>query len=329
MFAAVVAKQPQATVRLHDDQIEVQQLTNAIAEYILEKGYNYKVERVESTIKEIRTHLINGDIDLTLELWLENNLVWYQNSMDQGIIKDLGKLYSGGKQYWIVSRWYADSHNIRTIFDMKNHWQDFLDPDDPSKGIFFNCIYGWTCRDINKVKLHAYGLDRYYNTVSPVSPESLKSIYRNAGKMRIPVFGYYWEPNSIMLTDNWKILEEPPYSREIWKKVITSAEDPSATTLQQACAYNDTGAHKVASRNFYKKHPELIEMFSKMTINMDHFNAIFLRNNKEKRTPSSFRNFALEYLESHPDQWRSWVPGEIADRIEKNLIKDGHTATGD
>ena len=47
-------------------------------------------------------------------------------------------------------------------------------PEDASKGLFFNCITGWTCLEINSVKLEAYGLDKYYNAVSPISPEALQ-----------------------------------------------------------------------------------------------------------------------------------------------------------
>ncbi len=99
---------PEATViRIHDDQIDIQKLTNEIARFILVNGYGYQVQLVESTIKEVHDRLVAGDIDVTLELWKENNLVWYDTARGQGEVVDLGLIYSGGRQYWIIPKWYA------------------------------------------------------------------------------------------------------------------------------------------------------------------------------------------------------------------------------
>lgn len=62
-----VPQRSQKVIRLHDDQIKVQKLLNAIAEFIIVEGFNYKVELVEATVKEARNHLLNGEIDITIK----------------------------------------------------------------------------------------------------------------------------------------------------------------------------------------------------------------------------------------------------------------------
>lgn len=319
LAAIILPQRSHKVIRLHDDQIELQKLTNAITRFIIEEGYGYRVELVEATIKEARTLLIRGDIDITLELWVENNLIWHTQAIDRKLVTDLGEMYSGGKQYWIVSKWYAEKHNIQTVFDMKNHWQDFLDPDDPSKGLFFNCIYGWTCRDINRVKLQAYGLDKYYNMVSPVSPKSLKSIYENATTRQFPVFGYYWEPNSIMSKGSWRVLEEPPFSKEVWVKVIKATSTPNGKRLEQACSFNDSGAHKVVNSNLAQKAPEVYKMLEKMNIDIVFFNKTFLNNESLDQKEFTPHQIAVRFLKDYPDQWMDWVPPEVQENIRKAL----------
>lgn len=319
----LMQQRSQVVIRIHDDQVDLQKLTNAIAEFIIVNGYQHQVELVESTIKEARGLLLRGDIDITLELWRENNLLWHRKAIEENRITDLGEMYDGGKQYWIVSKWYARKHGIRTVFDMQHHWQDFLDPDDPSKGLFFNCIYGWTCRDINRVKLQAYGMDRYYNTVSPVSPNSLKSIYTNAQARGLPVFGYYWEPNSIMAGENWHILEEPAYAEEIWQQVIEAASTPNAEKLEQACSFNDSGAHKVVNSGLAEKAPGVFRMVKKMKIDTAFFNDAFLNNGNLDKKSFDPEKLARRFLLSHPEQWTSWVPPDVENKIDQALkIRD-------
>ena len=323
----VLPQRERQTIRLHDDQIELQKLTNAIAAFIIENGYGYRIKLVEATIQEARPLLLRGDIDITLEMWVENNLLWHSQATQENLITDLGEMYRGGKQYWIVSKWYAEKHNIKTVFDMKDHWQDFLDPDDPSKGLFFNCIYGWTCRDINRVKLQAYDLDKYYNTVSPLSPKSLKSIYENAQTRKFPVFGYYWEPNSIMKKKSWQILEEPPFSQDTWTNVIEAASTPNGKKLDKACSFNDSGAHKIAQSNLLNKAPEVFTMLKKMRIDIVFFNEMSLNNEILEDNKLSPRQLALRYLNDYPEQWGSWVSPNAKKKIIKALKNDDASPT--
>ncbi|MCG8565989.1 MAG: hypothetical protein MI747_13005 [Desulfobacterales bacterium] len=308
-------------IRLHADQIDIQKLTNAIAGIIIEKGYGYKVEKVESTIKEVHGRLIRGDIDITLEMWKANNLVWYDNARNQGRIVDLGSIYSQGRQYWIIPRWYAEEKGVKTVFDMKAHWQDFMDPEDPSKGLFFNCIYGWACRDINRVKLAAYGLDRYFNTVSPTSPKALKSIYESARARRLPVFGYYWEPNALMTNQDWYRLEEPDYSEAVWRDVIESAATPGGEPLPVACAYNTNTVHKIAHSRLMKKAPDVVDMFKKMEIPVQLFNDILFKREQLPGDTDGFRETALFFLDQYREQWGGWVTPEVQEKLEKYISR--------
>lgn len=315
-------------IRLHHDQVEIQQFSNAIFKNIAEAGYGYKVELVESTVKEFREHIVRGDIHVMLELWKENNLAWVEDMIERGSIEDLGVIYNGGQQYWIVSGWYARKHNIRTVFDMADHWRDFVDPEDPSKGIFLNCIVGWPCREINNLKLNIYALDRYYNAISHASPQSLKSIYENSQINRLPLFGYYWEPNSIMIYQDWHILEEPSYSKDVWKDLIKWLSDPQAKLPEKACAYNDSGVHKVVYAGLKHKASDLYEMLSKMKIDYKIFNSVLFTSDRSKNDNTDFNALAQIFMCNYREVWSRWVPEDVQQKLDTAIIDENCRNSG-
>ncbi len=317
MYERFTPPAPENTViRLHDDQIDIQKLNNEIALFIIEKGYGYKVEKVENTIKEVHSSIIDGDIDISLEIWRENNIVWYEKAIMSGNVMNLGVLYDSGRQFWIIPQWFAKENKIENIFDMKKYWRQFPDPEDPSKGLFFNCIFGWNCRDINKVKLKAYGLDKYFNTVSPSSPEALRAIYQNALDMHIPVFGYYWQPNAIMASDGWYILKEPPYSSDVWYRVNQAAMVSPHEVVDQACAYGDNSVIKIAHENLQKKAPDVVEMLKKMSVDIEILEGILFQSNGEK---TDFMASARYFLLNYGPSWYPWVTESARNNILEAL----------
>jgi len=271
---------------------------------------------VESTIKEVHSRILDGDIDITLEMWRENNIVWYEQAIASGNVVDLGVLYASGRQFWIIPEWFARENHIKTVFDMKQQWRKLLDPEDPSKGLFFNCIFGWTCRDINKIKLKAYGLDRFFNTVSPSSPEALRAIYENALEMHIPVFGYYWQPNALMASDQWYILKEPPYDPAIWYDVNQAAGKQNFPSIDNACAYGDNSVLKLAHKNLIKKAPDIADMFQKMSVDVEMLEDILFLNNKAQ---PDFRGATRTFLLQHGALWHDWVTPEAREKIIRSL----------
>ena len=308
-----------SVVRLHDDQIDMLQINNAIAEFIIEKGYGHAVERVECTTKEMQRLMVQGDIDVALEVWKSNNQEWYRREVAGGRILDLGAIYADENQFWVIPAWMAREHNIRTVADMRQPWRLFQDPEDASKGLFFNCITGWTCLEINTVKLEAYGLNKFYNAVSPISPEALRAVLENAQLKRVPVFGYYWTPNSLMASYQWQVLEEPSYSEQCWEKVVKAANDKTLRPLDEACEYEQTPVHKFASQELAGRLPDVLEVMQKMAVNAeslsDTLSWVFRQGGQK------WNAAAVYFLRSYPEQWRTWVTAPARNRIEDALAE--------
>ncbi|MDJ0781650.1 MAG: glycine betaine ABC transporter substrate-binding protein [Desulfosarcinaceae bacterium] len=306
-------------LRLHDDQIDALQINNAIAAFIFETGYGYRVERIDLTTKEVQRMLVSGELDITLEAWTTSNHAWLERETARGTIIDLGPMYGEGQEFWMIPSWVAQRYQIDSVADMKDHWRLFQDPEDPTKGVFFNCIIGWTCLEINRIKLEAYGLDKFYNAVSPSSPEALEAAFENAQLKQIPVFGYYWNPNAMMALYQWQILAEPPHSPDVWGEVLAAAEDATLRPLSAACQYEPGSGHKLVHHKLADRAPAILAVLDRLHLDTEILNELLLRSRLSNA--ESWTDIARYFFREYPKIWHAWVTPSAREKMEQVLGK--------
>jgi glycine betaine/proline transport system substrate-binding protein len=292
-------------------------LNNAIAEFIIENGYGYPVETVVQTTPVLQSALTRGEVDLNLEGWQQNFPDWYDEQIEKGAIVNLGTTFEGGPQFFIIPRWVADERSIETVFDMEDHWGLFQDPRDPSKGVFYNCPIGSQCTEVNKVKMEAYGLTRYYNAVSPGSYDALEAALARPQEGSEPVFGYYWAPTALIGTYDWYVLEEPPYSASCWEEVTAASTDRSLRPIAQACAYETVPIEKLAHSGLLQKAPDVVEMLKKMNVGLEPINETLAWTVENE--VDNWDEAALYYLHTYEDRWETWVTQEAREEIKEAL----------
>ena len=312
-----VPKKP--VIRLHDALSQSQWLNNAIATFIIEKGYGYPVESVVQTTPAMQETLPAGGIDVNLEGWQQNIIDWYNEEFAKGTILNLGVIYEDSSQSYVIPAWVAEEYDIDSVFDMREHWHLFTDPQDSSKGVFYNCIAGWHCAKINRAKLDAYGLSGLYNAASPVSAAALDAALSEAQQARTPVFGYYWVPSPLMVTYEWHVLEEPAHSEECWQEVLRAAADASGPPAEQGCAYEAIPIDKLAHAGLKDKAPELVAMLEKMDVGLGPLNATLgwaVQNAVE-----DWEKAAIYFLRSYEERWQTWVTADAGERIKAALAE--------
>ena len=263
--------------------------------------------------------LPSGAIDVNIEGWQHNIIGWYEEELERGTILNLGVIYEDSSQVFVIPRWVAETYEIETVFDMKDHWELFTDPENPSKGAFYNCIAGWHCAKINKAKLDAYGLGEYYNAVSPASSAAMDAALANPQKAHRPVFGYYWTPTPLMVTYDWFVLEEPPYSVECLEEVLRAADGDGAPPAAQACAYESIPIDKLVHAGLRDKAPDVFTMIDKMMVGLEPLNTTMawaIENSVE-----DWERAAIYYLQNYEDRWRTWVTPDAHAKINAALEK--------
>jgi glycine betaine/proline transport system substrate-binding protein len=241
---------------------------------------------------------------------------WYNEQIEKGNLINLGMSYEAGPQFFIVPKWVARQYNIETIFDMEKHWHLFKDPQDTTKGIFYNCIIGWRCDETNQVKLEAYGLTRYYNIFSPGSAAAMEAAFERAQTNHQPIFGYYWAPTALMGKYDWHILKEPSYEDQCWEKITAAVKDPNFRPIDQACAYENLPIEKVIHKSLHKNAQDVVKMLKKMNVGLEPLNKTLAwakahNNDREKA--------ARYYLMNYEHRWKTWVTSKAHNRIKKAL----------
>ena len=320
-LASACAEAEKPTIRLADTEWKSLWVNNAIAEFVIENAYGYPVETEKMTIAAFQEWLPAGLIDIYMEGWEQNFMDWYNEEISHRTIENLGMIYEGGPQFFIIPRWVHERYGIDTVFDMKDYWELFKDPDDPTKGVFINCIIAWKCSEINVVKLEAYGLTYHYNIVSPGSPEALDAALIGPQEKGEPVFGYYWAPTALMGFYDWYILEEPPYSDACWEKVTTARDNKSQRPIDKACAYQTLPINKLAWSGLKDKAPDVYELLKKMNVGLEPLNNTLAW--AEENDIQDYSEVAVYYLGKFENRWSTWMPQDKVQKVKKALAKVG------
>lgn len=305
------------TIKFYDGGWESQWLEIAIAKFVIEKGYGYPTEVTEMTNEIVYASLEKGEVDVDIEEWPQNVPDTYAKMIKGGYLEEMGYILEGGPQFFCIPKWVAEQYNIKTIFDMKDHWKLFEDPENPNKGLFINSILGWDCTTINEVKLKAYGLDKYYNSIAPGSAGAETAAMAGPMKKHQPVFGYYWAPTALMGMYDWYILEEPAYDPAVWEKINAVKNDNPIPAIEKACAYPDNPLPLCIQPNLRNKAPDVVEMFSHMTIGLDRCNSVLAW--ADENGVKDWEKSAVYFLRQYDSHWKTWVTPDAYTKIKAAL----------
>lgn len=320
-------------IRFGDMQWQSLWINNAIAGFIIEKGYGYPVETVEVTTPIMQVSLLRGDLDVALEIWTGNMEDWYTDVTESGKLLDLGKVMDRTTQGWYVPAYVVKGDpersiapmapDLKSVEDLKRYTTLFADPEDPNKGLLLNCITGWDCANVNRVKLHAYGLADLYNVQEPGSSGALDAAIAGAYQRGEPLLTYYWEPTWLMGALDMVLLEEPSYTEECWALVRkgVAGEIPLEEIPPEAgCAFEDAPVVKGVHPSLKERAPEVVAFLQKMMIPTANLNQIanYMEENEAEADEA-----ALWFFATYPDLWRGWLPDDVAQRVEQALTQAG------
>ncbi|MDD4876458.1 MAG: glycine betaine ABC transporter substrate-binding protein [Dehalococcoidales bacterium] len=312
------SEEEKPTILVIDTQYESLWINNAIFKFVVENGYGYPVETVETTTVVYQVALPKGELHLTMELWQQNQAEWYNEQISLGTIENLNMTYEGGPQFFVIPQWVHDEYGITTIEDLKDNWELFEDPEDPNKGVFINSITGWTCTLINDVKIKAYGIDEYFNIMEPGTMGGLDAALLGPMIKHEPVVGYYWAPTALMGMYDWFVLEEPEYDADVWAKIMSTIEDmETIDEVTEACAYETLPIEKGAWSGLRDIAPDVVEMMEKMNVGLQPLNVTAAWYNENEM--QDYETAAVYYLENYEDRWETWLTDDAYDKVKEAL----------
>jgi glycine betaine/proline transport system substrate-binding protein len=289
---------------------------NRVAQFILEEGYGYETDAVYGTTQPLFQGMVQGDIQVTMEIWPEQ-LPPFEPAIEDGDIVDLGENFPGAVQGWWVPTYMIEGDaergiepitpDLRSIDDLPQYAEIFQDPEDPSQGRIYNGIPGWELTEINEAKIQAYGLDEHYNSFLPGSSAALMTSLTSAYDQGEPWLGFLWQPHWIFAEVEMTKLEEPEYTEECWEQVYDG---------EVACAYPEVDVHVSANADFAEQAPEVIEFLENYETTKEQTNAamFYMEENGVDADAA-----ALWFLEEYEDQWTGWVSADVAETVKDAL----------
>jgi glycine betaine/proline transport system substrate-binding protein len=291
------------------------QVHNRIAAFILEHGYGYPCDFTFGESMPMIQGLANGDIDVIMEAWRNNFGEAWENFIADGSIVEVGVNYKDAPQGWYVPTYMIEGDpergieavapDLKSVFDLPKYKDLFKDPEVPSKGRFHNSTPGWAVTELNKEKIETYGLSDTYNVFSTGSDAAEIASMMEAYERGEPWLGYYWEPTWVMGKLDMTLLEEPPFDQETWDK-------------NKGCAYLGETVTIGVSGSFNEEAPEVIEFLKEYSTTLEQNNNILAYMNDND---GDIEKAAIYFLEKYPDVWKSWLPQDIADKVEKALTE--------
>ncbi len=310
-------------IELGDFDWNSAKLHSAIGTFILENGYGCEVNVTTGSTIPIMASLYEQDLDVVMEVWYDNIIDQFDPAEAAGKVRRVGINTPDSAQGFYIDKATADAHGIKSVEDMKNPEISalFKDPEYPDKGRMTSCISGWTCHNINLVKLKSYGLNEFYTNFDPGSSGALDAAIKGGFDKGTPVFTYYWEPTALMGSVELVKLEEPEFNTDTWAKMMevveaVKADGEEALTKVEATAYNDMALPIGISTRLDKDEPEVVEFFKNYTISsagvsnlLDHY-----LNDADGEADIT----AVHYLKTTSD-WESWVPADVAAKVKAAL----------
>jgi len=300
------------------------QVHNRIAAFIISKGLGYETKFVQGETIMLNTALINAKgseaPNVNMESWEDN----WQEQYNEGLAKgkdpksgegfiNLGSNFPNSVQGWYVPTYMikgdpergikASAPDLKSVYDLPKYWKLFKDPEDPSKGRFYNSIPGWFCTQVNEKKIKGYELEKYYNVMEPGSGAALAASMEAAYKRGKAWFGYYWAPTWVLGKLDMTQLEEPPYAGEIFGD-------------SAACAYPSVKCDILVHKSLPEWAPDVAEFFKKYETTLT-LNNIFLAHMQESKFTS--RETAIWFLKNYEALWTQWVSPKVAAKVKAAL----------
>ena len=273
-----------------------------VASYIVEHGYGYPVELVTGDTVSLWAALVNNDTHVTMEIWPAQQ-EWLED-VEEGTLVALGTSLDTGWEAWVIPQYLKDANpGLVSVTDIPEYAELFVTADSRGKARFVTCIPGWACEQVNAAKVEAYGLADVVDLLNPGSGAGLFADLEAAYAKGEPWIGYMWHPTPLSVSLDLYILEEPPYSDECW-----------ATT--KACAYPEAKVLIMVNKSLPPRAPDVIDFLENWEFKAADQVAteLWMEENNEDSDAG-----ALWYLRNFREAWASFVPPEVAERVDQAL----------
>lgn len=285
---------------------------------ILEDGYGCKVKLIQgSTVPTLTNLLQKGDPMIVPEMFYDSYPDIWEKLQKKNAVYRASNIYTEGavEGWWIPDYVAEENPGLRTIEDVAEYSDLFVEQATNGKARFYNCPPGWTCEKTNKHLYEALDLANKGFEAEPFSPGSganLKAAIARKVRRKEPVLAYYWGPTAVIKRYNLVRLDIPaPYDEEKFKCLVsTDCENPQLTAWKPS-----TIAVGVVPR-LKEKAPDVAAFCERVSMPNDVISSVLSWVDRRSDSPEAGARY---FLENYQEIWTEWVPADAAERIKAGL----------
>ena len=307
---AMMEEVPKETIVFSDLNWPSAQVQNRIVQYIAEHGYGYPTDVILGGTLPNFEGLKNGDIHVTMEIWLPNQGLGWTEAVELGNVVSVGTSLVGDWQStFVVPKYIADANpDLKTPEDLKKpKFQELFATDDSrGKARLVGCLLTWSCAQVNEEQIETYGLNDYIHVINPGSGAALNADLYGAYAKQEPWLGYQWGTNAPAIELDLVLLEQAPYSEECW-------------AMDKACVFADSLVLVAVHKSLLPRAPEIVGLLQNWDFGVPTYKDIYhWMAADESREPS---DAAIYYL-NNSNAWESWITDEARARVKAALASE-------
>ena len=284
---------------------------NGVAMYIVENGYHYPTRLISGTSVPLFNSLADGYVDVSMEVWLPNQKVAWDNAIKRGQVVNVGKsLTDNWQSTFVVDKHTIDRNpGLRKATDLKQYYHLFADQYSDGKGVLVGCIAGWACRGVNDAQIEALGLADVIELRDPGSQAGLFASISAAGDRGTDWLGYMWGPT------------DPDINYEL----IQLEQDPPGNCGGEpklGCAFDLAEVFIGANHSMLADAPDVVSFLNKYSWPPEFQlpAEAWYSGNKDKSVYKNDPGKAVaEWWMCRTNTWMNWVTYDAALSIQKTL----------
>ena len=299
MFAEGQGESDTVSIVFGDVSWDSVQVHNRIAAFIIENGLegSYEAEFVAGDTLPIINGVVQGDIDVDMESWHSNFPEVYRKGIESGNMIDLGKNMPDAPQGWWVPRYLiegsdAAAPNLESVEDLKMYAELFPDPEDPSKGVVYGGVAGWSQMAISEEIFAEADLEDEFNLAIAGSGAALAGTMVGAYQQGEAWVGYYWAPTAVLGKLDMVRLKGSEYA-------------PADVNI-------------LVHKTLPERAPEVVEFLKNYSTTVADNNEFLAVMDAEELDSEET---AIWFLKNKEEVWTEWVAADVADRVKAALAE--------
>ena len=318
MGAASAANAECGTVTVANMNWQSGELLANVDKFVLEHGFGCEVEFIPGdTVPTITSMVEKGEPDIAGEAWVDLVPEIVKRGTEEGRIVQIGQALSdGGVQGWYIPKFIVDAHpEIKTVDDALGHPELFPDPEDASKGAIFNGPQGSGGSVVGGQLFKAYaGTSKNFKLVDPGTQAGLDGALTKAYERKEGWLGYYWSPTALLGKYPMVRLEAGvPHDATEWKRCNTKADCPDPKKNEWP---KDHVATLISKKLATGDNPDVVAYLSKRSWDNETVNSVMSWMTDAQ---AGGEDGAVHFLKEHKDLWTTWVPEDVAEKIQAAL----------